>query len=131
MTDLSAVEQALSASRLAPYVKAAGGGLAEGLALYEWNDRISAAFFQVLRDLEVGLRDATNRELVSLASRTDWWHSPRIVLTSAAGAMISQATTEVARRGNAGTPGHVIAALPFGFWVGLFSSVQGRAATTR
>ncbi|WFE62633.1 hypothetical protein [Micromonospora sp. WMMD714] len=122
MSDLIAVEQALSTSRLEPYIKAGGGGLAEGFELYEWNLSVSAAFFEVLAHLEVGVRNALHAQLVRLADRQDWWASPRMVLTPIAVDMLDKAVAEVSRRSSPGGPDHVVAALPFGFWAGLVSS---------
>jgi hypothetical protein len=122
VADLVAVEHALSTSRLEPYIKTAGGALAEGVALYEWNIAVSAALFEVLAHLEVGLRNAIDRQLVELVGQADWWSSSGLRLTPPAYDMISKAMAEVARRGSSGSTGHVVAALPFGFWVGLLSS---------
>ncbi|MFI0796751.1 hypothetical protein ACH4OY_29300 [Micromonospora rubida] len=122
MSDLSAVEQALSTSRLEPYIKAGGGGLSEGLKLYEWNLSVSAAFFEVLAHFEIGVRNALHAQLAGLAGRQDWWASRRIVLAPAAVDMLDKAVAEVTRRSPPGGPGHVVAALPFGFWAGLVSS---------
>jgi hypothetical protein len=122
MAVLAAVEHALSSARLEPYVKAAGGSLEEGLALYEWNTAISGALFEVLQHLEVGLRNTIDRELAALFEQPDWWHSPRLRLVASGQDMISKATAETARRRTGGNVGHVVAALPFGFWVGLVSA---------
>lgn len=120
--DLTGVEQLLSPGRLAPYVKVAGGDLAAGVELYQWNISISSALFEVLAHLEVGLRNAVDARLVALEGRDDWWCSPRLRFTASGQDMILKATAEVARRGATGNFGHVIAALPFGFWVGLFGA---------
>lgn len=122
MTNLLAVEKALSSARLEPYVKAAGGNLSDGVALYGWNTAVSAAFFELLGHVEVGLRNTVDQQLADLAGRADWWLSPRIRLVASAQDMIQKATAEVGRRRTAGNVGHVIASLPFGFWVGLLSS---------
>lgn len=122
MADLLAVEKALSSARLEPYVKAAGGRLADRVVLYEWNTAVSAALFELLGHLEVGLRNAINQELVALTGQPDWWASPRIAFVASAQDMINKATAEVARRRTGGDVGHVVAALPFGLWVGLLSA---------
>lgn len=122
MANLMAVERALSLSRLEPYVKAAGAGLAEGVRLYEWNIAISAAFFEVLAHFEVTLRNALHERLTVLADREAWWSAPGLTFIPAATDMIDKACAEMTRRGTDGSTGHVVAALPFGFWVGLLSA---------
>ncbi|WP_431882782.1 hypothetical protein [Micromonospora gifhornensis] len=122
MADIVALERALSAGRLEPYVKAAGGGLAEGIQLYEWNTAVSAAFFEVLGHFEVVLRNALHEQLRVLGGREDWWLAPRFDFTPPANDMIAKACAEMGRRCASGSPGHVVAALPFGFWVALLSA---------
>ena len=60
----------------------------------------------------------------------DWWTSPALVLAPEATDMIAMALYQARFRTGA-TPGHVVAALPFGFWVSLLSSGGGATYETR
>jgi hypothetical protein len=112
--------RALSAERLGRYVMAAGG-LRGGLRLYEWNLAVSAAFHEPLSYLEVAMRNAIHHRLAQLAGQDDWWNSGGLVFAPAAVNAIEVALYQAGRRVGS-TPGHVVAALPFGFWVSLLSS---------
>lgn len=57
------IELWLSAARFSTYVKAAGGSRGRALELYQWNAKLSAAFLHDLSHLEVGLRNACDRQL--------------------------------------------------------------------
>ncbi|MDG4822473.1 hypothetical protein O7635_11490 [Asanoa sp. WMMD1127] len=118
------VEKALSPARVEPYLRGMGGDRPAAIRLYEWNTAISGAFYESLAHLEVGLRNGINDQLRAMAHRDDWWDSPALTLTASALDMLVKAKGEVARRANS-KPGHVVAALPFGFWVGLLSAGRG------
>lgn len=116
----------VSVERMAPYLVASGNDGTAALRLYEWNSAVAASFHRLLEQLEIALRNAAHRELSALAGQPNWWDSPVIVLTNAGPAMIREARATVTRRGHHNRhPGDIVAALPFGFWVSLFSS--GRA----
>ncbi|WP_423464614.1 hypothetical protein ACO229_08945 [Promicromonospora sp. MS192] len=53
----------LSAPRLAPYLRAAGGNVRAALALYQWNVEMSSAVYKMLHLVEVFLRNAIDAEL--------------------------------------------------------------------
>lgn len=55
----------LTPGRFAKYLKAAGGDPGLGLALYEWNSEIAAAFLRDLGHLEVAVRNAYDRALLT------------------------------------------------------------------
>lgn len=56
------LEDLLSSTRLHPYLVAAGN-LDEAMLLYDWNNQVSAAFYESLHYLEVGLRNAFDQTL--------------------------------------------------------------------
>jgi len=118
----------LSADRLGPYV-AAMRSRQGGMRLYEWNLDVSAAFYETLSYLEVALRNALHRRLALHLGRQDWWDAP-ISLAPEAANMITAAIYQTSRR-TGSTPGHVVAALSFGFWVGLLSSGGAAEYETR
>ena len=55
----------LTAGRYGKYVNAAGGDHRRALALYEWNAQLSASLLHDLGHLEVGLRNAYDRALLT------------------------------------------------------------------
>jgi len=55
----------MSPERLGPYETAMGGDAHGTVALYEWNLAVSAAMFETLGAVEVILRNAFHRQLVS------------------------------------------------------------------
>lgn len=112
----------ISASRLAPFLKAAGGNLDAALALYHWHARVAAACFLTMHHLEVLVRNAIDGELGNEhpdAPLTQTWLMDFDVLRPDA---VKQVIVAVERleKGKAITRGRVIAALSFGFWSGLF-----------
>jgi hypothetical protein len=64
--DLPTLERRISAERFAPYRAACADDAAQAIGLYERNLRLSAAFWEVLSDLEILIRNAMHDEL------TDW-----------------------------------------------------------
>ncbi|ANQ75791.1 MULTISPECIES: hypothetical protein [Rhodococcus] len=68
------VQRWLSPERFATYVRKAGGSRQRALHLYEWNAQLSAAFLHDLAHLEVGLRNAYDRELshARVGADTHW-----------------------------------------------------------
>lgn len=59
------VATALSAERLAPYLRTMNGNLAEAVRLYEWNLAVSGAFYEALGIVEVVLRNALSEQLAA------------------------------------------------------------------
>ena len=58
----------LSMARLASYLRASSDDVSLALRLYEWNTQISAAFFELLSDVEVVVRNSFHEQL------TVWHH---------------------------------------------------------
>jgi hypothetical protein len=114
--------QLLSPPRFGPYVSVAGS--AERAAdLYAWNGRLSAAVHEELGMLEVILRNALDRQLVTyhqvaLGGDGRWYADRRMPWQS--GRMIDQiARARAQATGNWRFPefqGKVIAELTFAFW---------------
>jgi len=112
----------LSPARMAPYGNAAGGLWEDALALYDWNTSLSAALFQSLHYLEVGLRNALDHA-ASEHLGGDWLNSKELLSPRSRQAV-------ALARGHAGGPdashGKVIAELPFGFWWSLLADEYNR-----
>lgn len=60
------IEAWLSKRRFQKYLNAAGGDPTRGLALYEWNSKLSSCLIRDLGHLEVGIRNAYDRALLQL-----------------------------------------------------------------
>ena len=115
---LDALEASLSPERFATYLAATGGDRAEALRLYTWNTALSAAFYGPLQGLEVAVRNAMHLEL-SARYGPAWYDNPQAGLDAGALDRVRAGKDEL-RRGRyvVDTP-HLVAALPFGFWVSL------------
>lgn len=112
----------ISASRFAPFLKAADDDLDAALDLYHWHAQVGAACFLTMHHLEVLIRNAIDGELGKEhpdEPLTQTWLMDFEVLRPDA---VKQVIVAVERleRGKAITRGRVIAALSFGFWSGLF-----------
>jgi hypothetical protein len=124
--ELLTLEQRISAERFAPYRAAVGDDLGRAMRRYERNTEISAAFWAVLSDLEVVVRNAMHERLVvwSLAryGRPDWYADRGRIFTAQTAGDIAVARRHATAGGRAETPGRIIAELPLGFWRFLLSS---------
>jgi len=118
--DLAAVRQRLTAGRLRPYDASVGGCPRASLTLYEWNTRMSAAFFVPLQGFEVVLRNALSDALCAWhASRSlagEWYDDPANIFGSESRENIEQAKRRILRRGRVLDPGRVVTELSLGFW---------------
>ena len=123
--ELLTLEQRISAERFAPYRAAAGDDLGRALRRYERNTEISAAFWAVLSDLEIVVRNAMHERLVawSLASygQPDWYRDRGRIFTGQTAGDIAIARRHALAHGRAESAGRIIAELPFGFWRFLLS----------
>jgi hypothetical protein len=124
---LDALFAALSPERMATYILAAGGDREKALRLYTWNTAVSAAFYGPLQGLEVALRNALHRELTA-AHGPAWYDDPACGLDAGALVRIAAAGDNLRRSGYVVDPPHIVAELPFGFWVSLLGR-GGRAPT--
>ena len=139
------IEDWLSAGRFATYLTVSGGSRERALDLYEWNARLSAAFLHDLSHLEVGLRNACDRELTAAVVPADThWTAPATLLMlfpaasrrdRASGRQydanaIPRSNVERARksattaRNTPPIPGKTVAEIMFGFWTYLFSDLH-------
>ena len=139
------IEEWLSIGRFSTYLAAAGGSRSRALDLYDWNAKLSAAFLHDLSHLEVGLRNACDRQLAAATLPGDaHWTDPATLLTLFPVLMRRDRSTGRARdvnkiaRGNVERarlnatkvsdapliPGKVVAELMFGFWTYLFADAQ-------
>jgi hypothetical protein len=125
------VARRLSPERLRPYLAICTGDLAAAIALYEWNGEVGGAWWSVIGQLEVILRNAIHERLT--AQSIEAWGDARWYLTY--GPLFPQETqrlvAEARRRAAAGahgeTPGRVVAELSLGFWRFLLAARYERS----
>ena len=136
------IEGWLSAGRFSTYLEAAGGSRKRALDLYEWNAKLSSAFLHDLSHLEVGLRNACDRQLAAATLPGDThWTAPGTLLTLFPVLMrrnkltgllhdvnkIPRNSVERARKSAAAKPrtsplpGKTVAEIMFGFWTYLLA----------
>ncbi len=128
---MTVISKGLSQERFGAYRRATCGNAA-ALALYEWNNAISAALWADIAHLEILVRNAMHEQLTAWSSRTcgepRWYLDPNRVLTpnrlADVAAARQRATT--GRRGKPETSGRVVTELSFGFWRYLVSSHYDR-----
>lgn len=141
-TDDAWIEGWLSAGRFSTYLVAAGGSRQRALDLYEWNAKLSAAFLHDLSHLEVGLRNACDRQLAAATRPGDaHWTDPATLLALFPVVMRRHRVTgrlhdvNKTPRGNVERarmsamtmphtpplPGKTIAEIMFGFWTYLLA----------
>lgn len=116
---------ACSDARLAPYLAATGGDVAEAAVLYTWNVQASKEFYWSLHFLEVAFRNAAHTQLAATHRSGAWW---RVVPLKAIGlSMIRDAERRCRREGkDPVSPDDVVAQVPFGFWVSLLATHYDR-----
>ncbi|MFD0805495.1 Abi family protein [Nocardioides caeni] len=108
---------------MAPYLSACDGDWERAVELYDWNTKVSSAFFESIHYLEVGLRNAMN-QAVSAAFGAAWLSPASPVLTDRSRKAVSIA---LAHAGGAAAPhGKIVAELPFGFWWSLLADEYNR-----
>jgi hypothetical protein len=111
---------------LAPYLEACGQSISDALELYDWNAQASSAFHESIHYLEVGLRNALDRELMRWAdshgATRPWYVDPVVPLTPQSRKKVDEARRNAMRGGIPEVHGKVIAELTFGFWWSLLAA---------
>lgn len=120
---LNTIEATLAPARLGRYTPAAGGDKHFALRLYVWNARLCEALYLPLQLAEVSCRNAI---AVPVAKRFGalWFDENKfrnILPAQLRQTLDDTVRKEKKKRNLAFTPNHVIAALPFGFWVHLMA----------
>lgn len=117
------LQELLSPDRLSPYLVETDGDWPEAIALYDWNTRIGAAFFESIHYLEIGLRNAIH-QTASAELGTDWLTATPTPLSPRARRAVSIAQKRAGGRG--APPGKTVAELPLGFWWSLLADEYNR-----
>ena len=121
--DISEIERLISPERLTSYMSAAGSDLEAAIALYDWNQSVSAALFADIARIEVTFRNVVNLAMSDhhrRRGRRGPWYLESSYFAGRQGRRarenIADARQRVGRKGHQETPGYVIAELMFGFW---------------
>lgn len=123
---LQSIEHLLSAPRLARYRQGASDDLSV-LAIYCWNVQLSEALVPCLNFVETSLRNSLDIYLADRFNRSDWYDAPGFLLWSQARAR-DTAIQKINDEGKTVTPGRVVAAVTFGFWVDILSGGYSQAS---
>jgi hypothetical protein len=129
--ELLTLEHRISAERFAPYRAATGGDLSLAVRRYERNTELSAAFWAVLSDVEVVVRNAMHETLSAWSMRRygqpDWYRDRGRIFSARTFGDIEIARRHVVAHGRSESAGRVVAELPLGFWRFLLSSRYERS----
>jgi hypothetical protein len=113
----AALQKTISLPRLQTYLIETTNDLDAALALYEYNMRLSEAFYIPLQSLEICLRNTID-ECMCNTYGIDWFVNRNAPLNNVAKDEIQEAYNEI-KKPPPIYPGDVVAELKFAFWVGL------------
>lgn len=129
--ELLTLERRISTERFAPYRAAAGNDSRRAISLYEKNAELSAAFWIVLCDVEILVRNAMHERLtawsVARYGRPAWYLDHGKVFNEQTIIDIDKARHHLVANGRPETPGRVVSELPLGFWRFLLSGRYERS----
>ncbi|MGO4533480.1 hypothetical protein [Leifsonia sp. 2MCAF36] len=122
----SALDQAISADRLATYLAAANGDRALARALYVWDRDLSIAILADIAILEVAMRNAMHLALSSVWGQT-WYENPKLELDDRTLRQLRTAWEDLPNgvrrnRLDPRLPGRLVARCMFGFWANLLDA---------
>lgn len=110
----------MSHDRLRPYLVECAPNFTRAVALYIWNAKVAAAFFEALGHFEVILRNAMHEQLSAWhAHHTrpgEWYDDPEKKFDDRSLDEIRDARNRLSRKGMQPKPSLVVAELNFGFW---------------
>lgn len=118
------LEAKLSTPRMRRYLKGHKGNRDHAAAAYVHNMRIAESLVSIFHVLEVGLRNAIQREMVREYQRDDWYETFRASTNAelrASYQKVDDARTALRKRGVHPGPDEITAELSFGFWTSLFN----------
>ncbi|QNE37007.1 Abi family protein [Leifsonia shinshuensis] len=93
----------------------------EAIRLYSWNIEVSASLWGGFHLAEVCLRNAVNDRLADHFGSQAWWDITHLTDSDLAIVRSARRHLSLSRSGQF-TPGHVVAELGFGFWIGLLGN---------
>ena len=113
------LERALSLERFARYLDWAAGDRARAIELYTLNTRLSESFYTPLQALEIALRNRIH-SVMTEARHEGWFHDDGALLGEWQPEQLAKAIADIQREGKDPTPGRIVAALTFSFWISMF-----------
>ena len=113
------LEPTLSATRLQRYRTPNGCDL-DAIVNYFWNIAIAESLYCCLHAVEIALRNTLHATL-SQHFGTPTWYDQRGLLDQEQHYQIVRAKADIQKRRDPVTPGRVVSALTFGFWVTILS----------
>jgi hypothetical protein len=125
LLNYDALARFLSTERLATYLRMTANNSQKAADLYIENLKECQKLYEKLHWLEIGLRNAINREL-SQKYGHEWFDNPSVGLGLKEQGQIAKAKEHLARDRKPLTNGNMIAELSFGLWVNLFNSPYER-----
>ena len=114
------VERLLSLERLSRYQLLGAGDRIATVRHYEYNTRLSEAFYTPLQGLETCLRNSLSIELTILLG-VDWYENKHGIFQHPTTEMIAKAKQGLQDDGKAIVASRMIPELNFGFWVSILS----------
>jgi len=114
------LEKFLSIERLGKYLSMAGNDHAKAVSLYLENLNKCQTLYINLHWLEIGLRNAINRQL-SARFGNEWYNNPKLILEEIEQSHVRNAQDRLLKDGKDVSNGNMVATLSFGFWVNLFN----------
>jgi hypothetical protein len=118
------VEKTLSLALLSRCLGAAKGDKNRAIRLYIWNADLSREFYLPIQLTEVALRNSIHNQLTALYGNL-WFEASELLSAVPQRTQVEVkkvASRERVQRGSAFTVDHVVAGLPFGFWLSLLNS---------
>lgn len=119
------LEQAFDRERLDAYSPPDGDPLSM-VTTYFWNVALCKELYPVLGGVEVTMRNAIHDTLVVHRNAPDWYDEPGLLRPRETEA-IRKAKQDIVAAGRTVVPGRVVAAVTFGFWTGMLSSLYGES----
>lgn len=118
------LEAKLSTPRMSRYLKGHKGNQDHAAQAYVHNMRIAESLVSIFHVLEVGLRNAIQREMVREYRRDDWYEEFKDSANHellASYEKVAEARTALQKRGVTPSADDITAELSFGFWTTLFN----------
>lgn len=116
----TAFEDILSTDRFARYLAWAGGDRRQALELYRLNVAASEALYTPLHVLEVALRNRIHGVLAE-ALGVHWFDTSGLLMLPNQHRQLGDAKAGLLELRRPISPGRIVAALSFGFWVAMLS----------
>ena len=129
---IAAIQAAISPSRFATYLVAAGHNEERALNLYMWNAQLGEAFHIPIQGVEVGLRNCINVALANVYT-PNWWECKGLhdTLDEDRRADLALVLRRIRNRKLELCIDQVVAGLSLGFWVGILGGAYNAPIWSR